>query len=387
MHQIKDHPGKYLLTMCAVALFTAVVLVIGQSGSRPPHPGTLPVSRFPKAKAVTPRPIYKHSVVSGGVYSAVEAERITAEDVVVRRHYQGVRVDGLKPARTPKAQALFVSYRRGDQVFWTRRRVPIPAGEILLTDGSSAIRTRCGNRVADAPMKPVSPKGQEPDPAELEQTETGESTERPAADLKVGELVMGSHPSAFGLPDLSDLLALPLRAGSGNEGGALSGGLSSGPGTIGLFRSRKSAEGNIVTDLRPAELTYLPDIELWAGLPQSRQTVVAPVLMLIPRPGPSGAAVGSGLPRVVTQGNPDGPAAISEALTTTTPGNPSPGLDQTLNLIQLADEGGDASGGGAGFPGSDSSAIPEPATFRLTAVSLAIAAGAFVRRHLRRFKI
>ena len=39
---------------------------------------------------------------------------------------------------------MYVSYRRNNQVFWTRHQMLIPAGETLLSDGENFVRVRCG---------------------------------------------------------------------------------------------------------------------------------------------------------------------------------------------------------------------------------------------------
>jgi hypothetical protein len=44
-----------------------------------------------------------------------------------------------------------VSYRIGDDVFWTKKPLLLKAGERLLTDGEHYARTRCGNQLAASP--------------------------------------------------------------------------------------------------------------------------------------------------------------------------------------------------------------------------------------------
>jgi hypothetical protein len=41
-------------------------------------------------------------------------------------------------------------------VYWTTRKVKIPQGEMLVTDGTDSARARCGNRVSAVPLEPVS---------------------------------------------------------------------------------------------------------------------------------------------------------------------------------------------------------------------------------------
>jgi hypothetical protein len=44
---------------------------------------------------------------------------------------------------------MHVSYRLGNEVFWTNRELTIKKGEILITDGVQTARTRCGNLISE----------------------------------------------------------------------------------------------------------------------------------------------------------------------------------------------------------------------------------------------
>lgn len=93
------------------------------------------------------RPVYRHSVVPGGVLSADEALAAVARDPEVAHHYAGLDLDRLRPVRLAEPLAVHVSYRKDGRVQWTNRRLTLPAGELLVTDGTSSIRARCGNRL------------------------------------------------------------------------------------------------------------------------------------------------------------------------------------------------------------------------------------------------
>jgi hypothetical protein len=49
------------------------------------------------------------------------------------------------------ATRAYVSYRMGDRIYWTRKKLLIPEGELVLTDGVHFARTRCGNRLSLTP--------------------------------------------------------------------------------------------------------------------------------------------------------------------------------------------------------------------------------------------
>jgi len=52
-----------------------------------------------------------------------------------------------------------------DQVYWTKKKLRIPKGELLWSDGTSYARARCGNRLSDQPHDP--PAAAEPEEAVL----------------------------------------------------------------------------------------------------------------------------------------------------------------------------------------------------------------------------
>jgi len=116
------------------------------------------------------RPVFRLSVIRGGAYSAEELRQALDSDEVAARHYTDFRRPLLRVEPSPFKQPVYVSYRVGDAVFWTRHKVSLPPGEALLTDGTNYARARCGNRVALTPQAPVEAHG--PAPEVLERVET-----------------------------------------------------------------------------------------------------------------------------------------------------------------------------------------------------------------------
>jgi hypothetical protein len=121
-----------------------------------------PKSSVLKAPPSATRNVYPLSVIYGGAHSGEELARARKLDAVVARHYGGfgqhVAVEHLV-----KDTFMYVSYRKADQVYWTKTKHRIPQGELVLSDGRSLARTRCGNRLSPKPEFPVSP---EHDPTE-----------------------------------------------------------------------------------------------------------------------------------------------------------------------------------------------------------------------------
>jgi hypothetical protein len=102
------------------------------------------------------RAVYPYSVVSGGVKSARELKWMAQHDRVVASHYAGFDYDHARIVRLLLTRTAYVSYRIGDKVYFTRHRVTLKQGETLITDGKITARTRCGNRVEEAPQQTTS---------------------------------------------------------------------------------------------------------------------------------------------------------------------------------------------------------------------------------------
>ena len=112
----------------------------------------------PHSPAVNPRaerPIYPYSILNSGAYDAEELNTKLHADPVAARHYASFDLRHVRPVTLPAARLAYVSYRKGSDIYWTRKPVFLLAGETLLTDGKLLARARCGNRVSDTPEQPV----------------------------------------------------------------------------------------------------------------------------------------------------------------------------------------------------------------------------------------
>jgi hypothetical protein len=106
--------------------------------------------------AANRRPVYPYSIIPGGVLSAAELRSAVAHDSVVAAHYAAFDLAKARVFRLQEARAVYVSYRRGDDVFWTSKKLRLAVGETLITDGQHTSRTRCGNQISDVPRTPIS---------------------------------------------------------------------------------------------------------------------------------------------------------------------------------------------------------------------------------------
>lgn len=104
---------------------------------------------------VNTRPLYPYSIVPGGVMNAGELKQAIANDPVVAAHYSKFDLAKVRAIRLTGVRFVYVSYRMGDRIYWTRRKLRLADGESLLSDGVNLARTRCGNRISETPLGPV----------------------------------------------------------------------------------------------------------------------------------------------------------------------------------------------------------------------------------------
>jgi hypothetical protein len=125
---------------------------------------SFPAVASKRAKFVQRIPgVYPYSVVPGGIKDLSDLRYATARDYVVRRHYSHFDFDHAKLIRLPETREVFLSYRIRDTVFWTRKRVRLHPGELLLTDGKITARARCGNQISETAKPEVSDEEPEED--------------------------------------------------------------------------------------------------------------------------------------------------------------------------------------------------------------------------------
>lgn len=151
---------RRVLIVCICALLSALALRTTVRSLREIAPIT--------ARSVTPngwvpaaaralRPNYPYSVIPGGAYSPAELRFANAKDGVVREHYADFDLRAARLVTLTSDRYQYVSFRMKNQIFWTRKRLRIPRGEVLLTDGRNYARTRCGNRLSTTAQGPTTP--------------------------------------------------------------------------------------------------------------------------------------------------------------------------------------------------------------------------------------
>jgi hypothetical protein len=128
----------------------------------------------PKSRARIPG-VYPYSVIPGGVKDPDDLRYAALRDYVVRRHYAHFDFSHARFVPASEAREVYLSYRIRDTVYWTRRRIRLHIGELLLTDGKITARARCGNQISDTAKPEVS-----------EEEPTEDVLDQPVAELEPG---------------------------------------------------------------------------------------------------------------------------------------------------------------------------------------------------------
>jgi hypothetical protein len=170
MHYSKHHKTAEIakLPRAMIAGGAAVVLLVAAALTlTAPQPSTRKaLPEFSMPAPVTPmraaksdekplRLVYRNSVVPGGVHSAAELAEVMQRDPIAAAHYANFNVAKAHLVQVEQSRMVHVSYRIGNQIYWTKNKVRLALGEYLLSDGEHLIRARCGNRIADTVQGPV----------------------------------------------------------------------------------------------------------------------------------------------------------------------------------------------------------------------------------------
>ncbi len=111
--------------------------------------------QFPELHPV--HPVFPFSVIPGGAQNGKELLEAVHRESVVSAHYAEFHTNKVRVIRLDHDRLAYVSYRLGNQIYWTKKKVTLYAGESLLSDGENLARTRCGNRVSQVAKAPTAP--------------------------------------------------------------------------------------------------------------------------------------------------------------------------------------------------------------------------------------
>lgn len=99
--------------------------------------------------------VYPYSVVAGGVESREDIDESIRRDPIVAEHYAGIDKNRMEVVNLRNDTSAYVSFRKNGAIYWTSKKVHVPQGERVLSDGTNCIRARCGNRISWKPRGPV----------------------------------------------------------------------------------------------------------------------------------------------------------------------------------------------------------------------------------------
>jgi hypothetical protein len=102
------------------------------------------------------RKVYPYSIVPGGA-STVEDAKAAMVRPDVRANYANIDFSKLRQEKLTKNLSGYVSYRYGDKIYWTKKKLTLRAGEMVFTDGVHTVRGRCLNCYSAFPMLPIRP--------------------------------------------------------------------------------------------------------------------------------------------------------------------------------------------------------------------------------------
>jgi hypothetical protein len=165
--------------------------------------------------------VYPYSVIAGGAQSPQELREAAAVDPVVAQHYADFDITKARRVTLDAPKLVYVSYRIGNKIFWTRHKLALRKGEAMLSDGRNMARTRCGNRISVLPVRPNAPA--EPTSSDLDGPEFPAIVSSPylaAYSVPVPALFSGpiqspGGPGASGVPVAP---FFPLPGGGGIVG-------------------------------------------------------------------------------------------------------------------------------------------------------------------------
>lgn len=162
--------------------------------------------------------VYPYSVVPGGVKNPDSLRETAAHDSAVSRHYAHFDYSKAHIVRVTEPREVYVSYRIRDTIFWTRKKIRLPAGELLLTDGSITARASCGNRISETAQPEVSEE--EPEEAVLDQPVALPMRPAPAPlNLPIGQPIAPSlFAGGFSFPYVPVAGAPPVSVCSSKNG-------------------------------------------------------------------------------------------------------------------------------------------------------------------------
>jgi len=163
------------------------------------------------------RPDYRYSVIPRGAYTETELRTAIRTDPVVAAHYKHLDQSKLRTEVVASDRYVHVSYRKGNEIFWTKKKLLLRKGETIVTDGATQVRARCGNCISEQPQSSTSED--EPDEVEFDRLVDADGVPAPVAPQvavvqPVAPLTTAGEVAAPGSPTPGSLAPPFLSGGS-----------------------------------------------------------------------------------------------------------------------------------------------------------------------------
>jgi hypothetical protein len=155
---------------------------------------------FDSSNVSSDRPDYLYSVIPRGAYTEAELRTAMQNDPVVAAHYRQLDQSKLRTEVVARDRYVHVSYRKGNEIFWTKNKVLLRKGETIVTDGSTQVRARCGNCISEQPLLPTAEN--EPDVVEFDRLVDAVPTPAPQVAL-VQPVAPSAANRGLGAPEIA----------------------------------------------------------------------------------------------------------------------------------------------------------------------------------------
>jgi len=163
LHRVWKYAGLCVVLLGIVSASLAVGVVRHQSSQslRTPQKLLVPsnqniVYRRSVVLVEETRKVFPYSIVPGGAASLDEA-KLAMSKPDVRANYTNVDFAKLRQVKLTSSLSGYVSYRFGEKIYWTAKKLTLRAGETVFTDGVHIVRGRCLNCYSALPMTPTRP--------------------------------------------------------------------------------------------------------------------------------------------------------------------------------------------------------------------------------------
>jgi hypothetical protein len=148
----------FIILLAVASSLIAAAVMFSQTLPRSNAESFPPPVAYELTMVVAPetRKVFPYSIVPGGAQNLDEAKR-AMNDPAVKANYAGIDFRKLRQVRLARNLSGYVSYRRGEKIYWTSEMLTLRAGETVFTDGVYLVRGRCLNGYSPGAMLPIRP--------------------------------------------------------------------------------------------------------------------------------------------------------------------------------------------------------------------------------------